>query len=77
MSQQKNKNRGITVISLVVTLIILIILATISISTLYGDGGLMSKSKGKKNEISKEVSNSEAFIKDAEQEYLNAMYVAP
>lgn len=42
MKQMKN-TRGITLISLVITIIILIILAGISLSVLYGENGLLTK----------------------------------
>ena len=37
------KNTGVTMVSLVVTIIVLIILAGISISTLIGDNGVIKK----------------------------------
>ena len=77
MPQQKNSNQGITTIALIVTMIILLVLASVSISKIYGDRGIMTESKGRENELSQEVSNSEEFIKDTEQEYLNAMHVSP
>ena len=50
-------NKGITLISLVITIIVLIILATISIGTLGGENGLIKKSKYAKEqtEISQEI----------------------
>ena len=39
------KNGGITLIALVITIIILIILAGISVATLTGDNGLFSRAK--------------------------------
>lgn len=38
-------NKGITLIALVVTIVVLLILASISIATLTGDSGLIQKSK--------------------------------
>lgn len=40
-----NKQKGITLIALVITIIILLILAGISISTLTGENGILRKSK--------------------------------
>ena len=40
-----NKNKGITLIALVITIIILIILAGISVATLTGENGLFSRAK--------------------------------
>ena len=39
----KNKNSGITLIALVITIIVLLILAGISISMLSGDNGLLKR----------------------------------
>ena len=39
----KNKQNGITLISLVVTIIVLLILAGVSIMTLAGDNGLLTR----------------------------------
>ena len=46
----KNENRGITLIALVITIIVLLILAGISISTLTGENGLLTKSSTSKVE---------------------------
>ena len=39
------KEKGITLVALVITIIVLIILATISITMVLGEGGLIEKSK--------------------------------
>ncbi len=44
-SRSKKNENGITLIALVVTIVILIILATISINLILGDGGLVSRSQ--------------------------------
>ena len=43
------KNNGITLIALIVTIIILIVLAGISIGTLTGDNGIIYRRKDKCN----------------------------
>lgn len=43
------ENRGITLISLVVTIVVLLILAGISISALFGDNGILNNSKEAKS----------------------------
>ena len=40
-----NNNKGITLIALVVTIIILILLAGVSISMLTGENGILTRSK--------------------------------
>ena len=61
-------NKGITLIALVVTIIVLIILAGVSINLVLGDNGILTKAKEAKEE------SSEAQIKEklqlAVQEYL-------
>ncbi len=47
MNKIKN-TKGITLISLVITIIILLILAGVSIATLTGDNGLLNKAKNAK-----------------------------
>ena len=41
-SESKN-NRGITLIALVITIIVLLILAEVTIATLTGDNGILTK----------------------------------
>ena len=41
----KKKNKGITLIALVITIIVLIILATISINTVFSDNGLITRAE--------------------------------
>ncbi len=48
-----NKNKGITLIALVITIIVLLILAGISIATLTGENGLLSKATTAKEETKK------------------------
>ncbi len=50
MQKQKNKEKGITLIALVVTIIVLIILAGVSISMLVGDNGIITQAQGAKEE---------------------------
>ena len=45
MKKEQNTNHGITLIALVVTIVILIILATISIGSLFGENGLIKKAQ--------------------------------
>ena len=43
IKKEKNTNKGITLIALIVTIIVLLILAGVSIATLTGDNGLLNK----------------------------------
>ncbi len=42
---KRNKNTGITLIALVITIIILLILAGVTIATLTGENGILRKSR--------------------------------
>lgn len=50
MKKQLKKAKGITLIALVITIIVLLILAGVSIATLAGEGGILSKATTAKNE---------------------------
>lgn len=48
--KEKQKNKGITLIALVITIIVLLILAGVTIATLFGDNGVLTKATEAKNE---------------------------
>ncbi len=54
----QTKNKGITLIALVITIIVILILAGVSINTLFGDNGLLTKAQDAVN------ANTRAGIKD-------------
>lgn len=49
----KNRNQGITLIALIITIIILLILAGIAITTLAGDNGIVNKASTASEETKK------------------------
>ena len=54
MSMKKsNKNSGITLIALVVTIVVLIILATVSINAVLGQNGIIAKAQEAKKHMKK------------------------
>ncbi len=63
---QRNKQKGITLIALVVTIVILIILAGVAINLTVGENGIFNKAK-----FAKEKYTNEEY---AEQEQLNEIY---
>ena len=63
---QKNRENGITMVTLAVTIIILIILAGVSINTLVGDNGIITMAQKAKE-------NTE-LAKIEEEKQLNALY---
>ena len=60
---RKNKVKGITLISLVVTIIILLILAGVSIATLTGDNGIITQAVNAKEET--EIAGEKEIIEQA------------
>lgn len=50
MEKMENKNKGITLIALVITIIVLLILAGISVATLTGENGILNKAEQSKNQ---------------------------
>ena len=53
--KEKNRNSGITLIALIVTIIVLLILAGISIQMLTGDNGILTRA-GQAKEMTERVS---------------------
>ncbi len=66
MYKRKNKENGITMITLAVTIIVLIILAGVSINTLIGDNGIITKARQARENIE--------LSKIKEEEQLNNLY---
>ena len=66
------KNKGITLIALVITIIILLILAGVTIQTLTGDNGLITKAQSAKEKVNEE--EIEEQIKLAQLEYQTTKY---
>ncbi len=67
------KNKGITLVALVVTIVVLIILATVSISAVVGDNGIIAKAKLAKNMYANSVESEQDAMDELFQEYANAM----
>ena len=57
-SALKKTEKGITLVSLVVTIVVLLILAGVSINTVVGDDGIIQKAK-EKSEATKQASAEE------------------
>lgn len=66
--QKKGGDRGITLIALVITIIVLLILAGVSIMTLTGDNGLLNRTTKAKTKM--ELGN---FMEDATIAYNGLM----
>ena len=63
------QKKGITLIALVVTIIVLLILAGVSISMITGNEGILNKAK------EAEAKNKEAEVKETEALYKAEIYV--
>ena len=76
MKKQKNKQRGITLIALVVTIIVLIILAGVSINMLVGDNGIITQAQNAKeeNEKAEIIESIQLEIADKQTENLGTIY---
>ena len=76
MKNQKKKNQGITMIALAVTIIVLIILASVSINTLIGDNGIITKARQARENIElaqvEEQSSLNELYEEMEQEGIYA-----
>ena len=64
------KERGITLIALVITIIVLLILAGVSIAMLTGQNGILTQAQKAKNETEKAAENEAAILNEYNQ-YLN------
>lgn len=62
------KEKGVTLIVLVVTIVVIIILAGVSMQTAFGKNGIVEQSKKQKEEIQKKQETSENVINNLEQQ---------
>ena len=67
---KKKENKGITLIALVITIIVLLILAGVSIAMLTGENGILSQAAKAKEETEKAQAN-EALILEEYNKFLN------
>ena len=77
MQKQKNKETGITLIALVVTIIVLIILAGVSINMLVGENGIITKAqeaKGDTEQAQQEELQGLSGLETAIEEALGNVY---
>ena len=49
MRRGKNTNKGITLIALIITIIVLLILAGVALASLFGDNGILNNAESAKN----------------------------
>ena len=58
----KQENKGITLIALVITIIVLLILAAVSIATLTGENGILTKAQEAKTQNTKSQAEEEVKL---------------
>ena len=73
IKEQKRKERGITLIALVVTIIVLLILAGITIATLFGDNGVINKAQKAKDETDRTAIKEQEGLNKMEEDMENAI----
>ena len=59
-----SKQTGITLIALVVTIVVLLILAGVSINAIFGDSGIINKAKDAQNKMDQAVENDQKGINE-------------
>ena len=64
MTKVKQNNKGITLIALVVTIVVLLILAGITITALFGDNGLITRAKLADQKTQEGAQNDISAIED-------------
>ena len=67
------KNKGITLIALVITIIVLLILAGVSIAMLTGENGILSQAQKAKTETEQAAENEAAILSDYETKINEAL----
>lgn len=74
MKRNKNvKEKGITLIALVITVVILIILATVTLNVVLGEGGLIDRAQLAKNMTLNATAEEEEGLAKLEEEFANIM----
>ena len=72
-NEKKINNKGITLIALVVTIIVLLILAGVSIAMLIGENGILTQAQKAKNETENAATNEAGALNDYEDKINEAL----
>ena len=67
IKSKKKKNSGITLIALVITIIVLIILAGVSINLVLGNNGIITRARDARNKYQKTAAEEETTLKDLDK----------
>ena len=68
MQKVLKNNQGVTLIALVVTIVILIILASVSMSMVVGDNGIFTQAKNAANKLASAEANTQEAMKELQNE---------
>ena len=71
MKLEINSSKGITLIALVITVIVLLILAGVTIAALSGDNGILTRAKDAKEKTEQAQKNEEETLSDIESMLIN------
>ena len=71
--QGKKNLRGITLIALAVTIVVLLILAAVTISFVLGEDGIINKAKEAANAMNNAVANDQASLNELFNELNDVM----
>ena len=71
--KQKGRNKGITLVALVVTIVVLLILAGVTITMLVGDNGIIARAREAKNAVEKAQGNEQNELGDLANQLANVL----
>lgn len=71
------KERGITLVALVVTIVVLLILAGVSISLVLGENGLINKAKKAKTDYENAANYESGILDEHGEEWVENLINAP
>ena len=66
---KKTHNKGITLIALIITIIVLLILTGVTIATLTGENGILTQAKNAKKEMTKAEAKERIILAKLLQNY--------
>ena len=71
--KQKGQSKGITLVALVVTIVVLLILAGVTITMLVGDNGIIARAREAKNAVEKAQGNEQNELGDLANQLANVL----
>ena len=77
MIKEEVKEKGVTLISLVVTIVVLLILSGITISTVFSDNGIIAKAKEAKNRTEEAIQKEQSELNQLYNDLASALNSVP